>query len=170
MKMKKAAIPLALSLLLVLSAVRPLRLHVIANSDTQYDQTVKLAVRDAVLSVLDGRRRRGKLRRSGRAGHRKRKRNPKRRGRNAQGIRRGVFGPAVSGKLRFPRKGLRHNGIPRGALRRSPGGAGLRRGAKLVVRDLPSPLPWRAERRRHRNRGFPVVLCRASSEMVRNKA
>lgn len=51
--MKKAAIPLALAVLLILSAVRPMRLHVIANSDTEYDQTVKLAVRDAVLRVLN---------------------------------------------------------------------------------------------------------------------
>ncbi|MGI6150494.1 MAG: stage II sporulation protein R [Christensenellales bacterium] len=51
--MKKVAIPLALAVLLILSAVRPMRLHVIANSDTEYDQAVKLAVRDAVLGVLN---------------------------------------------------------------------------------------------------------------------
>lgn len=51
--MKKAVIPLILTLLLILASVRPLRLHVIANSDAQYDQSVKLAVRDAVLKVLN---------------------------------------------------------------------------------------------------------------------
>lgn len=51
--MKKTAIPLALVILLILSAIRPMRLHVIANSDTEYDQTVKLAVRDAVLDVMN---------------------------------------------------------------------------------------------------------------------
>lgn len=51
--MKHAAVSLLMALLLILSAVRPMRLHVIANSDAHYDQAVKLAVRDAVLDVLN---------------------------------------------------------------------------------------------------------------------
>lgn len=48
-----AAAPVLLAILLMLTAVSPLRLHVIANSDTEYDQGVKLAVRDAVLAVMN---------------------------------------------------------------------------------------------------------------------
>ncbi len=44
---------LALAVLTALAAPRPLRLHVIADSDAAEDQTVKLAVRDAVLEQMN---------------------------------------------------------------------------------------------------------------------
>lgn len=43
---------LSLCLLMLLSAVMPLRLHVVANSDSAVDQAVKLQVRDAVLQEI----------------------------------------------------------------------------------------------------------------------
>lgn len=45
---------LALTLLVLLSAPRPLRLHVIAQSNSIEDQTVKLRVRDAILETMNG--------------------------------------------------------------------------------------------------------------------
>lgn len=45
---------LTLCVLTALSAPRPLRLHVIANSDSAADQAVKLQVRDAILSEMNG--------------------------------------------------------------------------------------------------------------------
>lgn len=51
-----ASITLALSLaaLIVLSIPRPLRLHIIANSDSTQDQQIKLLVRDALLNEMQG--------------------------------------------------------------------------------------------------------------------
>ena len=43
---------LSLCALMLLSTVAPLRLHVVANSDSFEDQRIKLAVRDAVLSCM----------------------------------------------------------------------------------------------------------------------
>ncbi len=50
--MRRNAWILALLGLLALSIPEPIRLHVIANSDTAIDQQTKLKVRDAVLGVM----------------------------------------------------------------------------------------------------------------------
>lgn len=42
----------ALLLVMVLSIQQPLRLHVIANSDSRYDQSTKLAVRDCIINTM----------------------------------------------------------------------------------------------------------------------
>lgn len=42
-----------LLVLMVISIPQPIRLHVIANSDSQIDQDTKLEVRDAVLGVME---------------------------------------------------------------------------------------------------------------------
>ena len=114
---------------------RLVRLHVIAVSDDDAEQAVKLQVRDAVLAYLEPQLAGRDGRRCGAAAHRGRPRRHRPRGAGGGG---GAAGARRARPRALPDARLRHVRPPGGGVYLPARDARRGRGAQLVVRHLPA--------------------------------